>query len=98
MKKNPSGTTNKKVPMRTCCGCRQSFPKKELIRIVRTPDNTVEVDITGKKNGRGTYICRNTECLEKAVKSGAVSRSLEVQVSPEIYESLKTELSSDETR
>lgn len=91
MKKNPAVTTNKKVPMRTCCGCRGSFPKKELIRIVKTPENTVAVDVTGKMNGRGTYICKNAECLEKARRSGSISRSLDIQISPEIYERLKEE-------
>ena len=88
---------NKKVPMRTCCGCKQSFPKKELIRIVRTQDNNVEVDLTGKMNGRGTYICRSAVCLEKAEKSGGIARSLGIQISPVIYEKLKTELEPNET-
>lgn len=96
MKKNPAGTSNKKVPMRTCCGCKESFPKKELIRIVKTPENTAAVDITGKMNGRGTYICRKTECLEKARRSGSISRSLDIQISPEIYDRLRAELDSYE--
>jgi predicted RNA-binding protein YlxR (DUF448 family) len=98
MKKKPAATPNKKVPMRTCCGCKGSFPKKELIRIVRTSGNEAAVDMTGKMNGRGTYICRNVQCLKKAEKSGSIARSLEIQIPPEIYERLKTELEADEIR
>lgn len=83
---------NKKIPMRTCCGCRESFPKKELVRIVRQPDKELKVDLTGKLNGRGAYICRNISCLQKAVKTGSIARSLEVSVTEEIYKRLEEEL------
>ncbi len=83
---------NKKIPMRTCCGCRESFPKKELVRIVRQPDKELRVDLTGKLNGRGAYICRNSSCLQKAVKTGSIARSLEVSVTEEIYKRLEEEL------
>ncbi len=78
--------------MRTCCGCRESFPKKELVRIVRQPDKELKVDLTGKLNGRGAYICRNISCLQKAVKTGSIARSLEVSVTEEIYKRLEEEL------
>lgn len=97
MKKNPNREMNKKVPMRTCCGCRGSFPKKELIRVVRKTDGTAAIDFTGKLNGRGTYICRNVSCFEKARKTGSIARSLEISISPEIYERLKKELEENET-
>ena len=59
----------KKIPQRKCLGCMQSFPKKELIRVVRTPEGEVEIDLTGKKSGRGAYICKNEACLKKAIKA-----------------------------
>ena len=59
----------KKIPMRKCLGCMQSFPKKELIRIVRTPENEVCLDATGKKSGRGAYLCKDKACLKKAIKA-----------------------------
>ncbi len=83
---------NKKIPMRTCCGCRESFPKKELVRIVRQPDKELKVDLTGKLNGRGAYICRNVSCLKKAVKTGSIARSLEISITDEIYKRLEEEL------
>lgn len=83
--------------MRTCCGCRESFPKKELIRVVRTPEGTVEIDLTGRKNGRGAYLCRNTDCLRRAKKSGAFARSLGAPVTEEICAVLEKELEAIET-
>ena len=59
----------KKIPLRMCTGCMEMKPKKELIRVVKTPEGEVTVDLTGKKSGRGAYICRNIECLEKAFKA-----------------------------
>ena len=59
--------TNKKIPMRQCVGCREMKPKRELIRVIRTSEDEILIDATGKKNGRGAYICPNRECLEKAV-------------------------------
>ncbi len=78
----------KKIPIRTCIGCGESKPKKELIRIVREPDGNICVDATGKKNGRGAYICRNPECLKKARKSKKLERSLSVQIPEAVYEEL----------
>ncbi len=81
-----------KVPMRTCCGCRVSFPKKALIRIVRKPEGDVQIDCSGKMNGRGAYLCKNVECLKKARKSGSISRALNVSITEEIYIRLEKEL------
>ena len=85
---------NRKIPMRTCIGCRQSKEKKELIRIVRDKENNVFVDLTGKQNGRGAYICKDSECLKKAIKTKALNRAFKVEVSDEVYEKLLAELES----
>jgi len=82
----------KKVPMRQCLGCRDMKPKKELLRVVRTPEETVVFDTTGRANGRGAYVCKNSECLKKAVKSKALSRAFGVPVPDEIILSLEQQL------
>lgn len=82
----------KKIPMRKCLGCMQSFPKKELIRVVRTPDGAVLVDLTGKKSGRGAYLCKDKACLKKAVKAKRLQNNLEAEISEELIESLSKEL------
>jgi predicted RNA-binding protein YlxR (DUF448 family) len=82
----------KKIPMRMCTGCNEMKPKKELVRIVRSKEGEVSVDLTGKKPGRGAYICRNSECLEKAFKTKRLNRNLEAAISDEIYEKLKGEI------
>lgn len=79
----------KKVPLRMCIGCQEMKPKRELTRLVRTPQNTVEIDATGKKSGRGAYLCSNIECLQKAIKGKRLERSLECFIAPEIIETLK---------
>ncbi len=79
----------KKIPMRTCVVTHEKCEKKELIRVVRTPEGTVEIDLTGKKNGKGAYLKLSLEVIEKAKKSKALDRALEVNVPDEIYESLK---------
>ena len=79
----------KKIPQRTCLGCNEAKPKNELIRIVKQSDGKIFVDKTGKAEGRGAYICNNVECLEKAIKSKKLSRSLETEINNEIYESLR---------
>lgn len=83
----------KKVPLRVCAGCQEQKSKKEMIRVVRTPEGIVEIDKTGKKSGRGVYICQNPDCLEKAYKEQRLERSLKTKVSDDIYESLRQELS-----
>ena len=86
----------KRVPLRRCLGCMQSFPKKDLIRVVRTPENEVLIDITGKKSGRGAYLCRDEACLKKAIKAKRLQTNLEVQIGEELIEALSKELDSIE--
>lgn len=85
----------KKIPLRMCTGCMEMKPKKELIRIVKTPEGEICVDLTGKKSGRGAYVCRNIECFEKAYKAKRLSRNLETQISDEIYDKLKEEITNE---
>ena len=75
----------KKIPMRRCVATNESLPKKELLRIVRTPEGSVEVDGTGKRNGRGAYLKKSMEALEIAKKKKSLSRSLECEISEEVY-------------
>lgn len=86
----------RKIPMRRCIGCMESFPKKELLRIVKNKENEIKLDLTGKQNGRGTYICKNPQCFENAVKSKRLSKSLEAEIPTEVYEEIITELSKNE--
>ncbi len=85
-------TAGKKIPMRRCTGCGEMKSKKEMIRVIRTAEGEILLDATGKKNGRGAYLCFSAECLEKAVKSRGLERSLKVPVPQEVYENLKKEL------
>lgn len=85
----------KKIPLRRCSGCGESKPKKEMIRVIHTPEDTIELDVTGKKNGRGAYVCRSNDCLAKAIRSKAIERSLGVEVPEEIYERLTKELADE---
>ena len=82
----------KKIPQRTCMACQEKKDKRELVRIVRSPEGEISVEVTGKKPGRGAYICPNLECLNKVIKSKRLERSLETTISQEIYESLKEQL------
>ncbi len=82
----------KKIPQRTCLGCRAVKPKKELVRIVRTPDGEVVVDSTGKKAGRGAYTCPSQECLEKAFKGSLLAQALEFDLTTQIKEDLRNKL------
>ncbi len=83
----------KKVPQRTCMGCQAKKDKRDLVRIVRSPEGEISVDMTGKKPGRGAYICNQLDCLNKVIKSKRLERSLETAISQELYESLKEQLS-----
>ncbi len=83
---------SKKVPMRRCVGCGEMKNKKELIRIVRTEEEEFVLDGTGKKNGRGAYICGSQECLKKAVKSKGLERSFKQTIPKEVYETLEKEM------
>lgn len=85
----------KKTPMRMCVACRQMMPKKELVRIVRTPENVIKADPTGKASGRGAYLCRSAECLEKARKTRALERALEHKVDDGVFVQLGKEMGLD---
>ena len=82
----------KKIPQRQCMGCRERLEKRQLIRVVRTPEGDVQLDFSGKLNGRGAYICPKAECLKKAQKSKALERSLEVPIPEEVYDRLSREI------
>ena len=85
----------KKIPLRMCTGCMEMKSKKELIRVVRSQEGEVSVDLTGKKSGRGAYICKSLECLEKAFKTKRLSRNLDVVISEEVAEELKEEIKDE---
>ena len=83
---------NKKIPLRQCVGCGEMKAKKELIRVIKN-DEGVFLDASGRKNGRGAYICADTDCLEKSRKSKGLERSLKVAIPDEVYENLEKEMS-----
>lgn len=83
----------RKVPTRQCVGCGEMKEKKELLRVIKTPEDKIVLDITGKQNGRGAYLCHSVECFKKAVKSKALERGLKISIPNEIYDELKKELS-----
>ena len=87
---------NKKIPLRQCVGCGEMKSKKELIRILKTEEEGFILDFTGKKNGRGAYICRNAECLKAAKKSKGLDRSFKMAVSDDVYDSLTKEIETFE--
>ena len=82
----------KKIPMRQCVGCREMKAKKELVRVVRSPEGEISLDFRGKAPGRGAYLCPNAECLKKAIRSKALDRSLETQIPQQVYERLEKEM------
>ncbi len=82
----------KKIPMRMCVGCRSMKEKRELVRVVRGEDGKAHIDLTGKMNGRGAYVCPDAQCLKKAAKSRAIDRALEVSVTPEVLAQLEEEI------
>lgn len=82
----------KKIPMRMCVGCGEMKPKKELIRIVKTPEGSIFLDDSGKKSGRGAYICRSAECLQKARKARRLEKSFACRISDEVYDGMEREL------
>ncbi|MDO4614283.1 MAG: YlxR family protein [Lachnospiraceae bacterium] len=87
--------TQKKRPQRTCLGCRETKNKELLTRIVRTPEGTVELDPTGRKNGRGAYLCPDVKCLKKALKSKALSRALKTEIPEETTAALEEEITRE---
>lgn len=82
----------KKIPQRKCVGCNEMKDKKDLFRIVRSPEGEISLDLTGKKNGRGAYVCPNPECITKAVKEKRLERALEKTVSQDVYQQLLEDL------
>ena len=84
--------TKNKIPMRQCTGCREMKSKKEMIRVLKTPEDEIVLDTTGRKNGRGAYVCPSIECLDKAIRNHGIERSLKTSVPEEVYEDLKKEL------
>lgn len=87
---------NKKIPLRKCTGCGEMKPKKELVRVVKTPEGEISLDPTGKMNGRGAYLCKDPQCLRKAQKSKRIEKALSCTVPDEIYNKLEQELMSSE--
>ena len=85
-----------KTPLRQCTGCREMKSKKEMIRVLKTPEDEIVLDTTGRKNGRGAYVCPSIECLDKAIRNHGIERSLKTSVPEEVYEDLKKELSKIE--
>ncbi|MDO4473223.1 MAG: YlxR family protein [Eubacteriales bacterium] len=90
--------SNKKVPMRKCVGCQEMKNKKEMIRVIRTPEDEFLLDTTGKKNGRGAYLCPTEACLSLAIKSKGLERSFKQAIPAEVYDNLEKEMSSLESR
>ena len=82
----------KKIPMRQCTGCREMKPKRELIRVVRAPDGGISLDFKGKAPGRGAYVCRDMQCLKKAIKSRALERAFGVPIPQEVYGALTEQM------
>lgn len=88
----------RKIPLRKCVGCGEMKPKKEMLRILRTEDEGFVLDATGKKNGRGAYLCQCADCFQKAVKSKGLERSFKQSIPLEVYERLEKEMSAVDTR
>ena len=86
----------KKTPLRMCSGCGQHLPKKELVRVVRSAEGELSVDLTGRKPGRGAYLCPKADCLKKARKARRLERSLDCQIPDEVYNRLEEEISHSE--
>lgn len=85
----------KKIPMRMCLGCGEMKPKKELIRVVKSPDNVISLDFTGKKSGRGAYICRSIKCFDQARKNRRFEKSFSCRIDESVYEVMADELSAE---
>ena len=82
----------KKVPIRMCTGCSEQKPKKELVRVVKSPDGEISLDLTGKKSGRGAYVCKNIECLKKARKAKRFEKAFSCQIPDEVFERMEREI------
>jgi predicted RNA-binding protein YlxR (DUF448 family) len=86
----------KKIPLRQCVGCCERKAKGELLRVVRTPEGEIVLDFTGRKNGRGVYLCNSTKCLNRAKKNGRLSTHLECEIPEEVFAALESEISKGE--
>lgn len=82
----------RKIPQRQCVGCRTMKEKRELIRVVKTPEDEIFLDLTGKKSGRGAYVCPDVQCLKKARKSRALERAFELTIPEEVYDALEAQM------
>ena len=82
----------KKIPLRMCTGCGEMKPKRELVRVVRTKEGEISLDLTGRKSGRGAYVCPDPECLKKARKTRKIERSLDVKIPDELYDAMEKEM------
>ncbi len=88
----------KKIPMRRCTGCNEQKPKKELVRVVKTPEGQVILDLTGKASGRGAYICNNAECLNKAKKSKRIDRVFEMTIPEDVYNQMEEQIQQNDDK
>ena len=88
---------NKKIPMRMCVGCGEMKGKKEMMRVLKTPEGPIVLDMTGRKNGRGAYLCRNLDCLKKAEKNKGLERSFKMNIPDEVYQNLEQEFGESGT-
>ena len=82
---------NKKIPLRQCVGCNEMKSKKEMLRVLKTAEEEVVLDTTGKMNGRGAYLCKNADCLKRAIKQKGIERSLKMNIDKSVYEKLEKE-------
>lgn len=89
---------SKKIPLRQCVGCGEMKNKKEMLRVLKTEDEGIVLDTTGKKNGRGAYVCRNAACLQKAKKTRGLDRSFKMTIPEEVYDSLTKEIEALESK
>lgn len=87
--------TSRSIPMRKCTGCNEMKPKKELVRVVRSPEGEISLDLTGKKPGRGAYVCRDVQCLVKARKAKRIEKAFSCAIPDEVYEKMEEELKND---
>ena len=92
------GATVRKIPMRQCIGCQEMKNKKEMIRVIKTAEEEILLDATGKKNGRGAYLCIRKECLQKARKNKGLERSFKMSIPEEVYDTLDKEFEAIESR
>ena len=87
-----AGPVVKKMPIRRCVGCGEHFPKNTLVRVLRTPEGEIVLDLTGKKSGRGAYVCKSAQCLKRARKAGRIAASLDCTIPEEVYDRLEGEI------